>query len=128
MSKMKVVQIFRVVFSLSIVLGSFSGCYEDDPVPRCFQEDNRRIVATINNVNGTIQGPESQSCPNDYIIEPDEKVESSLLGLFFPCNLTDEFQVDGARVVFSGYIYESFELEDICADFFEITEIRLSDQ
>lgn len=26
--------------------------------------------------------------------------------------------------MFSGYIYESFETEDICADFFEITEIQ----
>ncbi|MGB5819795.1 MAG: hypothetical protein WBG90_09950 [Saonia sp.] len=123
---MKAAQIFKVVFILSIVLGCFSGCSDDDPEPGCFQEDNRSIVAVIKDATGTIRGPGNPFCSNTYVIEPDEKVESRPLGSFAACNLSNEFQVDGARVLFSGYVYESFETEDICADFFEITEIRLS--
>ncbi len=34
--------------------------------------------------------------------------------------------MEGLRVIFSGYVYESFVTEDICADFFEITEISIN--
>ncbi|MFK7813664.1 MAG: hypothetical protein AB8B59_14315 [Maribacter sp.] len=92
---------------------------EDTPKPGCFQEENRRIVATVKDAIGTIR----ENCSN-YTIEPEEMTESRPLGLFYPCNITREFEIDEARIIFSGYVYESFDTEDICADFFEITEIR----
>ncbi len=109
-----------------IVQLSFSSCSDDDPQAGCFQEESRNIVATITDATGTIREP-GIACPDEYIIEPDEKVEIRPLGLYDPCNLNSEFQVGNTRVIFSGYVYESFENEDICADFFEITEIRFID-
>tara|TARA_R110001583_G_scaffold43178_10_gene137280 strand:+ start:1251 stop:1616 length:366 start_codon:yes stop_codon:yes gene_type:complete len=100
----------------------FFACSNDDPVPGCYQESGRKIVATINNVKGEII--EKEFC--GFIIRPDERLDNNPIGILSPCNLDNEFEVDGAKVVFSGYIYESFDTEDICADFFEITEIRLS--
>tara|TARA_R110001583_G_scaffold78348_2_gene212468 strand:- start:178 stop:552 length:375 start_codon:yes stop_codon:yes gene_type:complete len=122
---MKLNNNMKIFLILLIANLSISACSDDDPQPGCFQEDNRKIVAIISDANGTIREPASgSSC--GYTIEPDEKVESRPLGLFAPCNLTEEFKVDGARVVFSGYVYESFDTEDICADFFEITKIQFS--
>ncbi|MEO0571481.1 MAG: hypothetical protein AAF039_07220 [Bacteroidota bacterium] len=97
----------------------FLACSDDDVEPGCFQDEGRRIIATINDIRGTID-----SCISINTIDPDVSIESSPINLFAPCNLSPEFQVEGSRVVFSGHIYESFDTEDICADFFEITDIR----
>jgi len=123
----------RAMFILKLLLittvfSFFPGCSDDDPQPGCYQEANRKIVATVSNVNGIIRQPTEGLCPDDFTIEPEEKDENRPLGLYVPCNLTEQYRVDGASVVFSGYVYESFETEDICADFFEITTIRLSNQ
>ncbi len=99
-----------------------TSCSDDDPQDGCYQDDNRKIVATIENVIGTII--ESESC--DFVIDPEENLANNPVGLLSPCNLAEEFQLDGREVMFSGYIYESFENENICADFFEITSIRLN--
>nr|WP_286944490.1 hypothetical protein [Allomuricauda sp.] len=113
------------VFLLALIFNLIlSSCSDDNPQPGCYQEDNRRIVATITGGEGTIKGP-GTFCPDDFTIEPDDKSESRPLGAFFPCNLSDSLQTNGLRVIFSGYVYESFETEDICADFFEITEIKI---
>ena len=101
-------------------------CSNDEPKPGCFQDENRRIVGTINEVAGTVLG--SQCSGKTFLIDPVNEEHSGPLGRFMPCNLPEEFQVDSARVVFSGYLYESFDNEDICADFFEITDIRLANQ
>ncbi len=122
---MKTAQIYIVLCGLCFLLISLSGCSKDKPQPGCFQEANRTILTTISNATGTIRGPENPFCSEEYVIQPDMEVQRVPLGAFFPCNLSQEFQTDGTRVVFSGYIYESFETEDICADFFEITEIKL---
>lgn len=109
----------RVLFVANLFLTS---CSDDDPQGVCYQEDNRKIVTTVENVRGTIVFRES--C--DFLIDPDEILRNNPVRLLSPCNLTDEFQVEDSRVLFSGYIYESFETEDICADFFELTEISFS--
>lgn len=116
-------KIFRIISLLFTITAIFSGCSNDDSKPGCFQEDNRKILATINNIEGTI----SQQCSENFIIIPNEKVDNNPVGSFFPCNLNDGFKVEGIQVVFSGYIYESFDTEDICADFFEIIEISLTE-
>ena len=115
--------VFRKLSLLLIITAIFSGCSSDDIKPGCFQENNRKILATIRNIEGTI----SQQCLESFVIIPNEKVDNNPVGSFFPCNLNDDFMVEGISVVFSGYIYESFDTEDICADFFEIIEIRLKE-
>lgn len=102
-------------------------CSNDDgPEPGCYQESDRRIVDEVNNATGTVLG--SRCSGKAFLLEPDHEEQSGPLGEFYPCNLAETFQVDSARVVFSGYVYESFDNENICADLFEITEIRLIDQ
>lgn len=111
--------------ALILVFATFSCSNDDGPTPGCFQEDNRRIIETVTSFSATILGPETNRCPSDFIIEPDENLPNNPLRLLAPCNLGEDFQTDGLNVVVSGYIYESFESEDICADFFEITEISI---
>lgn len=120
---MELKQYMKFYFLVLISNLLISGCSDDDPEPGCFQEEGRRIVATITNEEGTIRRP-GTFCPDDFTIEPDIKVDSRPLGSYAPCNLTNDFEFDNARILFSGFVYESFETEDICADFFEITEIR----
>ncbi len=105
---------------------SFSGCSDDEPQPGCYQEDNRKIIATIEDANGIIREPSESFCSNAFTIDPEKEEDFNPVGIFGACNLAEEFQIDGANVVFSGYVYESFETENICADFFEITEMRFS--
>lgn len=122
---MKALQFLSILFSFILTLSAFSGCSDDDGESGCYQEQGRKVVETITNVKGTIRGPESHSCSKDYIIELDEKLDGHPLGLLSPCILSGDFNKEGARVVFSGHVYETFETEDICADFFEITDIKM---
>ncbi len=84
------------------------------------KEDNRRIVETVTEISGII----FREC-NGYIIEPSIPLNNNPIGILSPCNLDQEFQQDGLRIIFSGHIYESFDTENICADFFEVTDITL---
>ena len=109
------------LFSLPLCVFFFLSCSDDEPTPGCFQEEGRRIVSTVSNVNGFIDFRE----PCGFLIDPEQRLDQNLTALLSPCNLDEEFRSDGLRVEFSGFIYESFELEDICADFFEITDIKV---
>ncbi|MEM1258099.1 MAG: hypothetical protein AAGH81_06190 [Bacteroidota bacterium] len=108
------------LFYSFFVLIALLGCSNDDSEPGCYQEDNRRIMETVNEISGIV----FSGC-NGYSIEPSVRLNDNPLGILSPCNLDEEFQQDGQRVVFSGHIYESFDLEDICADFFEVTDIKI---
>lgn len=123
---MKVLKITNLMFCLIINLALIYSCSDDDGAPKasCNQEDNRSIVSTVSEVVGTMT--EVDIC--GFVIEPDEPLEHNPVGLLKPCNLDQTFEVEGMKVVFSGYIFESFETEDICADFFELTEIRQDGQ
>ena len=93
--------VFRKLSLLFVISAIFSACSSDDIEPDCFQEDNRRILAKIRNIEGTI----SQQCSESFVMIPNEKVDNNPVGSFFPCNLNDDFRVEGIQVVFSGYIY-----------------------
>jgi hypothetical protein len=113
-------------FVLILFFMTVSCSNDDEPKPICFQDENMYLAERIKNVTGTIR---TQQCGGEVIlIQLDEKIKSYPLGLFQPCNLDTEFQIDGTRVVFSGYIHMYNFPVDICADFFEITDIRLADQ
>ena len=124
---MRPMNLFQTTNAVLILLLSTLSCSDDDgPTPGCFQEDNRKIIEIVKDFSATILGPQTHDCPGDYIIEPDESLPNNIVGLLAPCNLGDEFKRDGLKVKVSGYIYESYGQEDICADFFEITEISSS--
>ena len=92
----------------------FFSCSDDKPSAGCFRDDGRKIVSTINDISGTIIF--NEDC--GYLIDPDNQVDSNPTGVLVPCNLDTEFRLDRSRIIFNGVIYESFETEDICADFF----------
>ena len=109
-------------FFLSLLcLVLFFSCSDDGPTPGCFQEEERRIVATVSNISGFIDFRE----PCGFLIDPEERLDENPTALLSPCDLDPELREVGLRVKFSGFIYESFEFEDICADFFEITNIEV---
>ncbi len=108
-------------YSPLLCLFLFFSCSDDEPTPGCFQEEGRRIVSSVSNINGFIDFRE----PCGFLIDPEARLDENPTALLFPCNLENEFKSDGLRVKFSGFIYESFEFEDICADFFEITDIEV---
>ena len=119
-------QLTIVPTALVCLFATLSCSNDVEPTLRCFQDDNRKITDTVTNITTTILGPEVQDCPREYIIEPDDDLPNNILGLLSPCNLAEDFHTNGLRVQVSGFIYESFDTEDICADFFEITEISLT--
>lgn len=121
---MKKVSFYAYTSYLLFILTTLVGCSENDSAEdgACFQDEGREIVEKVTDIPGVI----SFECVENYIIDPDIRLSNNPIGILFPCNLEKEFQVDGLQVVFSGYIYESFEFEDICADFFEITDIQLA--
>ena len=123
---MKLLNMYQTTtIALVLLFTTFSCSNDDGPTPGCFQEDNRRIIEIVTDFSATIRGPETHQCPRDYIIEPDERLPNNILRVLSPCNLEEDLQTDALRVRVSGFIYESFEDEDICADFFEITEISI---
>lgn len=117
---------FIIKIAMFTLILTISCSNDDGPKPSCFQDENRRIVKTIKETEGTILGSQC-STTTIYLIDPLHQEQRGPTGKFGPCNLSEEFRIDGARVVFSGYLYEQFETENICADFFEITEIRFDD-
>lgn len=101
------------------------GCSSDDDLdPQCYQDSEREIIAVFTNVRGEVVGPDSEGCPI-YALSGGPDVEGRGVPLLSPCKLPEEMKQDGLDVVFSGYLYETFETEDICAQLFEITHIRI---
>lgn len=123
MKKLNILRAIPILIPFFLVTLSCSN--SEEPTPGCYQEDNRQIFETVTNFSATILGPESQDCPSGFVIQPDKRLPNTILGILAPCNLSEDFRTDGLKVEVSGFIYESFEIEDICADFFEITEISL---
>ncbi|MFS4455236.1 hypothetical protein [Maribacter sp. 2304DJ31-5] len=114
--------IIKTCLTILIIILFFSACSNDDLKPGCFQESGRDIVSMVKTISGAIV--QQDGCSDIFTIKPDEQLEKNPIGILVPCNLDKDFQIDGKRVIFSGYIYESFDTENICADFFELTEIK----
>ncbi len=120
MNSQQIVKILALILMVHLSL-FLQGCSDDDPETVCFRDSGRNIVARVDNASGTMVL--NEVC--GFVIEPDERLEGNVIGILGTCNLAEEFEIDGARIVFSGYIFESFEDEDICFDFFEVTDIRI---
>ncbi|WP_445733203.1 hypothetical protein [Mariniflexile sp.] len=107
-----------VFLTITILLSCTSN--DESIKPTCYQDENRRVVATFVNVKGKIIGPSDQTCPTIFTLK-DESGKYTLA--FAPCNLTEAFKEDGLDVIFSGYLFETFDVENVCAYPFELTEI-----
>ncbi|WP_318310090.1 hypothetical protein [Flagellimonas crocea] len=112
---------------MSLVLVTYNSCSDDDIILNCYQGENRSVVRNVQSISGTLREPSTGSCEQGYTIEPDEILEGQATNLLSPCNLEEDFRIDGARVTFSGAMYETFETEDLCANPFELTGISLID-
>lgn len=89
--------------------------------PTCYQDENRKVIATFVNAKGKIIGLGDEACPTIFTL----KEESGTYVLSFaPCNLDEEFKKDELEVIFSGYLFETFEVENVCAFPFELTKIQ----
>lgn len=109
------------IIKLLLLLMVTYSCSNDDSQPNCFQEENRKIDAKLTDLIGEI---DNDGCQSNYTITGISTPPNIYLPLA-PCNLSEEFKEDGLKVRFSGYMYETFETEDICAMPFEITKMEL---
>lgn len=112
----------RNVVIILLLLGTVNSCSNDDDFkPKCFQEENRKIDAKLTDIVGEI---DNEGCLSNYTLIGMSTPPTIFLPLI-PCNLSEEFKEDGLKVRFSGYRYETFETEDLCAIPFEITKMEL---
>lgn len=108
---------------------SLGACESDDTIRRvkgnlelCQDiEPTRRIVAEFKKAEGTIVVHDW--CPSLFILSGGPDHEERFAQYLWPCNLPEEFRQEDMQVEFSGYLYEVFETEDICAQIFELTSI-----
>jgi len=127
---MKLAPHFKSLITIVMISGYFSSCSDDDidANPSCYQDFNISITRVVTSAKGTIRGLSSDYCLWNFTIEPDESVHSSSSGLLATCNMAQSFKVDSARVVFSGYYFRNVDDLNICADFFEITDIQFENE
>lgn len=115
MSKINLPNPILLVISLLILSCSSS----DDQRPSCYQDENRKVVSKLTNRTGVIVAPSEDGC-SVYVI----KENSGDFTLDFgPCNLPDDFKEDGLEVSFSGFVFDTSDL-NICAELFEIINIK----
>ncbi len=122
----------KSIYKLLIVVIVLSACETDHEIERkrgsvprmdCIDiEEEREIIAEYKMEEGFILVPE-EGCPV-FRIDGNFKTQENYLDLWV-CNLPEEFQEDSLKVIFSGYLYETFETEDVCAQIFELIEIEL---
>lgn len=112
------------IFALMSFLLVLQSCstQEDLVLKDCVQE--REITNTIEAVRGTIV-KSLNSCPSeDFKILPSQSSEG--IDILIPCNLPETFKREGLEIIFSGRLYETNQLEDVCAFPFELTKINKS--
>lgn len=88
-------------------------------------EEGRKVVATFTEEEGTILSPGDLACRNSFTIKGGPDVEGRTAELLIPCNLPESARKNGQKVIFSGQLYESFELENVCAQKILLTTLKL---
>ena len=92
----------------------------DDFEYLCSYHFGRKVRADLTDVTGTVIF--SEVCGFELL--PDDPPGDLNLGN--DCDmLPEEFKIEGARVRFSGRVFETFETEDVCTEPFELNEIEL---
>jgi len=116
----------NILNNVILILSFFSCSNDDDSIqPSCFQAENRQIVSVFKNVDGFVIAPDI-NCPNIYTLIGGPNSEERKVERLEPCNLQNEFKVDSLKIKYSGFLYETFENENICAQKFEITQIDIT--
>ena len=130
---------FLLIFLITLTTQSCDGSddsnidiAESNLQATCFQDENRDVVEVFTDVLGFVIHPKINDCSffdenTLYLLGGFPKTPELYLELF-ACNLEDQFKTDrdSLQVTYSGYVFETFDNEDICARLFEITEIRLN--
>ena len=95
----------------------------------CFQDEGREVVEILTDIDAFVIKPSVNNCNGirdnqNYTLSKGENDVRQLL----PCSLNNDFKTDqdSLSVIYSGYLYESFGNEIICAQKFEITSINLT--
>ena len=104
----------------------FIKCSDDDALSHtCFLDEDRKVIGTFNQVEGLVLAPDPDKCPTLYTMTGGPDLPGRNLNLLAPCGLPIGFEQDSLQIIYSGFLFETFELEDICAQKFEITSIAL---
>lgn len=111
---------------LPLYLLLISGCSnEDDSIQAtCFQPENRQVVSVFEKAEGYVLAPDAD-CSNMYTLTGGPNSEERNVERLAPCNLQNEFKIDSLKIQYSGFLFETFENENICAQKFEITHIEI---
>ena len=109
---------------LVITFFLFTNCSTEEQEYSCFKGENRKVVGTFNNVDGLVLAPSINNCQTIYTLTGGPDLPERNLRLLAPCNLPTEYKQDSLKIIYSGYLFETFENEDLCAQSFEITEIK----
>lgn len=84
----------------------------------CFQDEDRDVVEILTDVDGFAINPSVNNCNGSGFNEiyTLSKGENDVRQLF-PCNLNEQFMtdIDSLPIVYSGYLFEVFQTESICA-------------
>ncbi|SKB89101.1 hypothetical protein SAMN05660903_03107 [Salegentibacter salinarum] len=113
----------KLIYKLLILVTVLSACETDDVIERKSGSVPRMDCIDIEEERGIIAEYKNE---NSFILAPDENCPIYRIDDFlWACNLPKEFQKDSLKVSFSGYLYESLENADVCAETFELTEIEI---
>ncbi|WP_318345213.1 hypothetical protein [Flagellimonas baculiformis] len=88
-------------------------------------EKTNDIVATFTDVEGKVISPDTFACPNLYTLSGGPEHKKREPEYLYACNLPEELKIDGLSVIFSGYLFETDELANVCAQSFKLTEIKI---
>jgi len=78
------------------------------------------VAEEWNEKRGVVKAPD-EYCPVYTIVGVPGLLEAEDL---FPCNLPEDYKVDGLEVVFSGFLFEIPDDVDICSYAFQLTKIK----
>ena len=124
--------LFYIILCLisSSIFGVLSSCENsksNDLHIECNFDKKRQIISTFSDVQGRVLFSEDSEsgfgCSGDFTLLGGPMVKGRNLHALLPCNLPQEFQRDGLSIEFSGYLYETFPTENICAQIFQLTQI-----
>lgn len=77
-------------------------CSNDDGnQTECFQNENRKVVATFDKVVGAVVEPGDEGCPTAHTIVGGPEHPQRFAPNLLPCNLPDEFKKDGLKMALS---------------------------
>lgn len=128
-----------LIIFFSLLLGCEKSSDGIDPQPFDLEKDienedwcsiwrsERQIVEELEGVEGKVV--QLKKCSGSWVLtgSSGDYAPGRLNNYLNPCNLPEEFKVDGAEILLSGYVYGEIEAEELlsfCAQPFKITAIK----